>query len=100
MSCSRTQHSDLGEARTRCPSVSSQALSHCTPQSWTPLTKLSESVHENSGCDWWEMGFEQLTLVIICARVSERIQIFLPNHKYVCNVCSFTVLTKNAVFKD
>ena len=28
MSCSRTQGSDAGEARTRCPSVSSQALYH------------------------------------------------------------------------
>ena len=28
MSCSRTQHSDAGEARTRGPSVSSQALYH------------------------------------------------------------------------
>ena len=29
--CSKTQHSDAGETRTRGPSVSSQALYHCAP---------------------------------------------------------------------
>ena len=31
MSCSRTQRSDAGEAQAHGPSVSSQALCHCTP---------------------------------------------------------------------
>ena len=32
MSCSKTQRSDTGEARTRNPSVSSQALYHCATE--------------------------------------------------------------------
>ena len=31
MSCLRTQRSGAGDARTHCPSFSSQALYHCTP---------------------------------------------------------------------
>ena len=41
VSCSRTQGSDAGEARTRKPSVSSQAPYHYAPYLLTILTNLS-----------------------------------------------------------
>ena len=40
MSCSRAQRSDASEARTLAPSVSSQALYHCSPKFNVNVLKL------------------------------------------------------------
>ena len=45
MSCSRPQRSGAGEAQTRGPSVSSQALSHCAPYTVNYITgKLTQPI--------------------------------------------------------
>ena len=47
------QRSDAGEARTRGPSVSSQALYHCAPLIWWLLCALSLfSVFRYSACGY------------------------------------------------
>ena len=65
VSCSRTQHSDAGEARTRGPSVSSQALYHWA----TALPRRSkEKVYAQRpfhNCLTWALGSVELKIDLV-----------------------------------
>ena len=61
VSCSRTQHSDAHEARTRSPSISSTLpLSHCAP-----IYTWLNSIHMTVDFLWVWLSFVTETLLII-----------------------------------
>ena len=54
------QRSDAGEARTRGPSVSSQALYHCAPYETHVSTLLTKSYNEQNNNDYED------TILFLC----------------------------------
>ena len=78
VSCSRTQCSDAGEARTRSPSVSSQALplSHCAPLNY--INKHLLYMYE----------FNLISATVL-EKISEKLKIIFSSISFnICFVCS------------
>ena len=67
VSCSRTQCSDAGEARVRCPSVSSQALYHCAPCTFLAIETTKRTIAGiRSGLSFEYVASSFLKLLVKC----------------------------------